>query len=337
MIFAAADEVEIEGVDGVAELEEDEVGDVDDVVDRADAEALQAVFEPQGRRADDDVDDGGGAVGGAALEVLDGDADEVVDGLRLRGAGRRFGGGEVPGGSWSAADSRARPTWPRASGLLGVTLMSRMKSWTAGSALRSGVPGAAIFAGRTRMPGSSVLAPPAAPRPSSRSEHSMPSLTMPPMSRGVSVMSTAGGACRAARRRRGRRDSGTFGAPQTTRRSTPSPRSIVTRRTLERDGCGSNPLRTSATTSALVPAPYSVRASTSRPAKVSRLQASGRGGAGGEERAEPVVRSLHRGARDSTEERDWEGRQRALVDGLCDGADVEALAEEGADHVRGER
>ncbi len=95
--LAAAEEGVIEGVDGVAELEHHEVGDVDDVVDGADPEALQAVFEPQGRRADRDVDDGGRAVGRAALEVVDGDAHEIVDRLRLREARRCVGRREVPG------------------------------------------------------------------------------------------------------------------------------------------------------------------------------------------------------------------------------------------------
>ena len=101
----------------------------------------------------------------------------------------------------------------------------------------------------------------------------MPSLTTPPISRGVSVMSTAGRCAPSGANATSPPGSGTFGAPHTIFWSAPPPRSTVTSRSFSRVGCGSK-LFTSATTSVSVPSPNSVIASTSRPACVSRRPTS---------------------------------------------------------------
>ena len=82
---------------GVTPREHHEVRDVDDVGDRPHAERLQAVLR-RGRRHDGDVDDGSGAVVGAAFGILDGDVvvpmRRLIGGLVKRGHPRTVAASE---------------------------------------------------------------------------------------------------------------------------------------------------------------------------------------------------------------------------------------------------
>jgi hypothetical protein len=79
---------------GVPKLEQHQVRDVDHVGDRADTEAGDAVLQPQGRRADVDVDDDRCPVVRAALSVFHGDARKIVHDPG-RDARRRLRRGEL--------------------------------------------------------------------------------------------------------------------------------------------------------------------------------------------------------------------------------------------------
>jgi len=122
------------------------------------------------------------------------------------------------------------------------------------------------------MPWSSSFLP-SPTRPISVSEQSIPSLITPPMSRGVSVIPTAGSVVPSGAKHTRPPGAGTLVAPQTTRCSTPPPRSTVTSWSFSRLGWGSI-LLTSATTIAAVPAPYSSRPSTAMPALEKRSPSS---------------------------------------------------------------
>ena len=87
--------VQVEGVQGLAELEHDEVGHVDDVVDRALADGPETVLQPPGRGADGHLAQDAGHVPGASLGVFD--VDPRRRGRRLAALGQVRGGKAQPG------------------------------------------------------------------------------------------------------------------------------------------------------------------------------------------------------------------------------------------------
>ena len=114
----AAHEVQVERMHRVAVLEHHEVRDVDDVRDGAHAERRQAVAGPERRRADGDVDDGGGAVVRTALGVVDGDLRQRGDVLGAHAGGGR-GLGRLPREAEDRRDVAREADVPEAVGAVG--------------------------------------------------------------------------------------------------------------------------------------------------------------------------------------------------------------------------
>ena len=77
--FAAAHEVMVEGVQGLARLQHHVVGYVDDVVDGAHTRAQEALLHPRRRRPHLDALDDAGGEAGAEVGRLDCDGDELTD------------------------------------------------------------------------------------------------------------------------------------------------------------------------------------------------------------------------------------------------------------------
>ena len=87
---------QVEGVQGLAQLEEDVVADVDDVVDGTGAQGRDALDEPLRRGADLHVADDASRIARAQLGVVDLDRDEVAHVLGIGGAGHVTGRIIVP-------------------------------------------------------------------------------------------------------------------------------------------------------------------------------------------------------------------------------------------------